>query len=169
MSNSSSSSSTQTSVDTSVDGYEGDRDYNGLFHGKGKLVTNGVTYVGEFKDGAFDGQGELILGNGSKYRAKWSAGVEVPGTGSLQWPDGLPYNIPEGGDKAEKAAIRDTESWKYLHKFDRRFWFEHKERVRADVSYEVATHNTQLSSATISIASVGTDDLNAKVGPRGGI
>jgi len=152
-----------SSSSSSQDAYEGDRDYNGLFHGKGKLVTNGVTYIGDFKDGAFDGNGELILGNGSIYRARWSAGVEVPGSGSLQWPDGLPYNIPEGGDKAEKSEIKSTDSWKYLHPFDRRFWFEHKEKVRADINYDVATRTVQLSSTTMSVASVGTDDLKAKV------
>jgi hypothetical protein len=150
-------------MSSSVDSYEGERDYNGLFHGKGKLETNGIIYNGDFKDGAFDGNGEITLKNGSIYRAKYSAGVEIPGTGSLQWPDGLPYNIPEGGDKADKSAIKSSETWQYLHPFDRRFWFEHKEKIRADICYDTTTRKVQLSSTTLSVEEVGVNDLKTKV------
>ena len=38
--------------------YEGGRNQDGKYHGKGTLIwSNGQKYVGEFKDGKWDGQG----------------------------------------------------------------------------------------------------------------
>jgi hypothetical protein len=36
---------------------------------------SGTTYVGEFKDGEFDGHGILHYANGAKYDAIWEKGV----------------------------------------------------------------------------------------------
>jgi hypothetical protein len=36
---------------------------------------SGTTYVGEFKDGEFDGHGTLHYANGAKYEAIWEKGV----------------------------------------------------------------------------------------------
>ena len=49
------------------DSYEG-QFYNGLKHGKGKLVqNNGVAYNGEWKNEKMDGFGLLELPGGDKY------------------------------------------------------------------------------------------------------
>jgi hypothetical protein len=36
---------------------------------------SGTTYVGEFKDGEFDGHGILQYANGAKYEAIWEKGI----------------------------------------------------------------------------------------------
>ena len=66
--------------------YTGARDYNGLMSGQGSLLTpSGATYEGELRDGHFHGAGALVFPNGARYRARWEAGVEVPGSGSYCW------------------------------------------------------------------------------------
>ena len=133
--------------------YTGERDYNGLMSGKGSLITpSGATYEGDLLDGHFHGAGALVFPNGARYSARWEAGVEVPGSGSYCWKDGLAYNLPEqpAGEGAAAAAA-DLARWPYLTPFDRRLWTEHKAGVRADVGYVVETRKQQLSSTTLAV------------------
>ena len=143
--------------------YKGERDYNGLFSGEGELVCDGgVVYSGAFADGAFHGAGQLTYPSGHVYRARWVAGVEVPGSGSYQWKDGLPYNCPPDFPASE-AQLRDPARWPFLHDFDRRLWPEHKGGVRADASYVQRSREQQLSSLTLGVAGVPKGELGRKV------
>lgn len=152
--------------------YAGARDYNGLMSGAGALATpHGARYEGAFVDGHFHGAGTLVFPNGARYRARWEAGVEVPGSGSYQWADGLAYNLPEqpegaGAGAAEEAAgpavaVADLARWPYLTPHDRRLWSEHKAGVRADVGYVVETRKQQLSSTTLAVEQVASASLRA--------
>ena len=167
--------------------YAGARDYNGLMSGAGALSTpHGATYEGEFLDGHFHGAGTLVFANGARYRARWEAGIEVPGSGSYQWADGLAYNLPEqpdgvGTGAAEAApagaaapaggaaagggdvAVADLARWPYLTPHDRRLWSEHKAGVRANVGYEVTARKQQLSTTTLGIEAVAGASLRATV------
>ena len=153
---------------SSTSTYEGERDYNNLYAGQGKLVNHrtGIVYEGAFRDGAFEGEGALTLPNGARYRARWAAGVEVPGSGSYQWADGLPYNCPVPSPTAAEAAppvAADMTQWPFLTPFDRRTWPEHRAGVRADVSYEVHSAKSQLSSTAIALGSVSAEQLRTTV------
>jgi len=162
--------------------YSGARDYNGLMSGAGALATpHGARYEGAFLDGHFHGAGTLVFPNGARYRARWEAGVEVAGSGSYQWADGLPYNLPEQpagagegsasespGEEAAAApgaapavAVADLARWPYLTPHDRRLWSEHKAGVRADVGYLVETRKQQLSSTTLALEQVAGASLRA--------
>jgi hypothetical protein len=88
-----------------------------------------VRYVGSFRDGQFHGEGTLLYPSGSKYKAVWDSGVEVPGTGSYVWSDGLPFNV--------------TAEWNYVVPFDRRLWPEHRDGKRADVAYKTERKRVQ--------------------------
>ena len=139
--------------------YTGARDYNGLMSGQGSLLTpSGATYEGELRDGHFHGAGALVFPNGARYRARWEAGVEVPGSGSYCWADGLAYNLPEQQPAGEgaAAAAADLARWPYLTPFDRRLWTEHKAGVRADVGYTVETRKQQLSSTTLAVEALSS-------------
>ena len=48
------------------------------------------TYVGEFKDGRFHGQGTWTGSAGEKYVGEWQDGT-AHGRGTLTWPSGLKY------------------------------------------------------------------------------
>jgi len=41
---------------------------NGVFHGKGKYICKGSTYIGDFVKGEFDGEGEFTWPDGSNYK-----------------------------------------------------------------------------------------------------
>ena len=52
--------------------------------------TNGSIYVGEFKDGKYNGQGTLTTANGDKYVGEWRDGKHH-GYGTLIYSDGTNY------------------------------------------------------------------------------
>ena len=52
--------------------------------------TNGSNYVGEFKDGKYNGQGTLTTANGDKYVGEWRDGKHH-GYGTLIYSDGANY------------------------------------------------------------------------------
>lgn len=62
-------------------------------------------------------------------------GVEVHGSGSYVWKDGLPYNIPQ----MQWPYLGENGTNKNGEPFDRRLWPEHKDGVRADVAYDTTT------------------------------
>jgi hypothetical protein len=123
--------------------YEGSLDSNGKLAGWGTLYrADGTKYTGDFADGAFHGEGTLSFSNGTSYSAQWERGAEVPGTGALQWEDGLVFNPLQGaggaGAGAPAAAAPQPrtpgEEWGYLSSKDRRFWDEHASGARAATS-----------------------------------
>ena len=79
--------------------------------GSGSLIVpNGERYVGEFKEGKYNGQGIEILPNGSKYEGEWQDGnFNGKGTytfskgGSFvgSWRDSVPWNISGYNEKGE--------------------------------------------------------------------
>uniref|UniRef100_A0A8C5ET49 MORN repeat-containing protein 5 n=1 Tax=Gouania willdenowi TaxID=441366 RepID=A0A8C5ET49_GOUWI len=67
----------------------------------------GTKYVGQMKDGTFNGKGVLHFTNGSKYEATWENGMAKQG--SLSFADGLQY---------------EESDWEYCNGYDRRFYSE---------------------------------------------
>jgi hypothetical protein len=63
----------------------------------------------------------------------WREGVEVEGTGSYQWADGLPFNV--------------TQEWPYVIPFDRRLWPEHRDGKRAGVAHATAKKKIQTTES----------------------
>jgi hypothetical protein len=75
---------------TNGDEYEGQFS-NGLFQGKGKLISKGYTiYEGEFDQGYMSGQGTLEFENGDKYIGQFSRGA-FNGKGKLMSADKSVY------------------------------------------------------------------------------
>lgn len=47
-------------------------------HGTGEYTfSTGTKYVGEFKDGMFDGSGVMHFPTGTKYEATWEKGIAI--------------------------------------------------------------------------------------------
>ena len=67
---------------TYLDGskYNGEHKWSGLKrikHGKGtKFYSNGVKYVGEWKDDKKHGQGTYVYSDGDKYEGEWKDGTQ---------------------------------------------------------------------------------------------
>ncbi|TPX41418.1 hypothetical protein SeMB42_g05586 [Synchytrium endobioticum] len=81
---------------------------NGRIEGWGRhVLPSGNVYIGEFKDGRFDGRGTLHFTNGARYDAAWTHGVAVEGV--LTFADGL--------------VFQDAH-WDYVTAGDRRFYSE---------------------------------------------
>jgi len=72
--------------------YQGNRDLWGYPQGKGTLVLSdsGDTYVGNFKDGKFDGDGTMTYKDGDKYVGEW-VDNEIHGEGKMFYIDGSTY------------------------------------------------------------------------------
>ena len=76
--------------------------------GKGKYTfSDGKVYIGEFKDGQFDGIGTIQYPNGDKFDAEWKDGIAV--NGKFTFKDGLEYQ---------------ENDWDYCTTADRRFYHE---------------------------------------------
>tara|TARA_B100000686_G_C16547751_1_gene840831 strand:+ start:198 stop:671 length:474 start_codon:yes stop_codon:yes gene_type:complete len=84
---------------------------NYILEGSGILtVPYGEKYVGEFRDGKYDGQGTEIFPNGSKYEGEWKDG-NFNGQGKYTfsnggsfvglWKDSAPWNISGYNEKGE--------------------------------------------------------------------
>ena len=82
-----------------------------ILEGSGSLtVPHGEKYVGEFKDGKYNGQGIETIPNGSKYEGEWKDG-EFNGEGTYTfsnggsfaglWKDSAPLNISGYNEKGE--------------------------------------------------------------------
>lgn len=143
--------------------YDGELDSNGKLAGFGTLArTDGVIYEGEFLDSQFHGSGMLKFTNGTFYKAQWERGAEVPGSGALQWEDGLVFNPQQGGGGAAAAAGATAaapaaagapqprvpgEEWGYLSAKDRRFWEEHVSGARAATSPQKREAQAQTKGA----------------------
>lgn len=64
---------------------------DGKFNGQGTLTwPDGTNYVGSFKDSKFSGQGTYILANGQKYVGEFRDN-KFNGQGTLTWHDGDKY------------------------------------------------------------------------------
>ncbi|XP_011315495.1 radial spoke head 1 homolog [Fopius arisanus] len=71
--------------------YEGERNSNGLRHGKGKYqFPNGDIYIGEYCRGSRNNQGVYIFKNGARYDGEWRSGLKY-GRGTFLYPDGTRY------------------------------------------------------------------------------
>ena len=53
-------------------------------------LSNGTKYVGEFKDGKYNGQGTIIFAKGDKYVGEWKDD-KFYGQGTFIWADGTKY------------------------------------------------------------------------------
>ncbi|CAF0860137.1 unnamed protein product [Didymodactylos carnosus] len=71
------------------------------------VFPSNTVYLGDFKDGEFDGHGTLHYANGAKYEATWKNGIALEG--KYTFPDGLAY---------------ESENWEYCDGYDRRFYTE---------------------------------------------
>ncbi|MCB9798718.1 S1 RNA-binding domain-containing protein [Candidatus Nomurabacteria bacterium] len=89
------------SYDYSVISYEGEF-VNGKKHGAGtEFMENGNTFVGEFKDGIRDGEGDVFDATGVRLRTEvWENGELV----DVQYGDGIP--LAEDEDMSIEAKIR---------------------------------------------------------------
>ena len=63
---------------------------NGKFNGHGKLVENGSTYEGEFKDDKQEGIGKEKWQDGAVYEGEYKNGVKC-GKGKFIWDSGTIY------------------------------------------------------------------------------
>ena len=64
---------------------------NGKFNGQGTFTfANGNKYVGEFRDGKFNGQGTVTYANGNKYVGVWRDG-KIEGQGTFTFANGDTY------------------------------------------------------------------------------
>jgi len=70
-------------------------------------------YVGEFKDGALNGQGTFTSPDGGKYVGEWKDGKQN-GQGTSTWPDGVEY-VSEFRD--DMPNRRGTYTWPNGKKF----------------------------------------------------
>ncbi|PRP87581.1 hypothetical protein PROFUN_04608 [Planoprotostelium fungivorum] len=94
-------------MDLSGSTYDGER-FNGRMHGKGTFTfANGNYYVGDFKDGEFDGEGILYIKDFGQYAATWSKGIVIEGQYTFR--DGLLHDAKQGN---------------YCTGYDRRFYNE---------------------------------------------
>lgn len=74
-----------------VDYYEGDRDAEGGFHGKGLLEScMGFTYTGGFERGQIAGQGTMTWADGYSSEGLFRGGVPN-GISTITWPNGDAY------------------------------------------------------------------------------
>ena len=63
----------------------------GRFEGRGEFTfPDGTKYVGEFYDGMFHGRGKIVTKDGV-YSSLWEEGREVPGKGRFTFNDDLDY------------------------------------------------------------------------------
>ena len=62
----------------------------GIKKGKGKLSSKECTYIGDFYDDKFHGEGERVWVTGKKYKGEWNNGVKH-GVGEFSWPNGKKY------------------------------------------------------------------------------
>ena len=93
-----------------------------ILEGSGSLtVPYGEKYVGEFKDGKYNGQGREILPNGSKYEGEWKDGnLNGQGTYTFSnggsfvglWKDSAPWNISGYNEKGEFVNYVDGKETK---------------------------------------------------------
>lgn len=72
--------------------YTGEISSNGLPSGKGKFSADSessatFTYLGEFKDGLFDGEGTYTYSDGSYLECTFSSGIPIE-KGKITYPDG---------------------------------------------------------------------------------
>ena len=88
---------------------------------KGTAIYDGTTYVGEFKEDVFHGQGTYIWSDGNKYVGEWKNGKHH-GQGTHTFPDGVklvgefredaPWNITEydkNGNITKKRWVNGVE------------------------------------------------------------
>jgi len=65
-------------------------DANGLRSIRTKISPNGDKYIGQWKDGKYEGQGTYTFPNGDKYVGQWKDG-KIEGQGTYTWTDGTKY------------------------------------------------------------------------------
>ena len=84
-------------VEVNDDVYEGERNDEGDYHGRGVLQFAYGTYEGEFVKGKFHGSGELRLKNGNIYIGEFVHGKQE-GRGKMVYADGRRYegNLRQG-------------------------------------------------------------------------
>jgi len=74
-----------------ADSYEGERNDDGLFHGRGSYVSDsGWEYSGQWLRGQKNGNGTQVWTNGDKYSGEWLDGMPN-GKGSMTFSNGEQY------------------------------------------------------------------------------
>lgn len=77
---------------TRVDGLEYDGEWeNGLKHGVGILISDELTYNGQFANDNFNGKGEVKYTNGDKYVGQFANGTKH-GKGDYTWKNGEKFS-----------------------------------------------------------------------------
>ena len=95
------------SLDSDLKNYVGQYK-DGKYDGQGTLtLADGRKYVGQFKDGKFDGQGTYTWPSGNKYVGQYKDG-KYDGQGTYTWPDGNKY---VGQWKDGKKNGQGTYTW----------------------------------------------------------
>ena len=78
-------------ADLIITSYEGERDGDGRFEGKGKAVfVDGNVYEGGFHLGMMHGKGCYTFGDGVEYDGTFTYN-KITGTGTYKWPDSSSY------------------------------------------------------------------------------
>jgi len=81
-----------------------------------EITTDGGTYVGEFEDGKFHGQGTLKRSDGKKYVGGFFRG-EMHGHGTLDFPDGSKYVGDFWMGKYSKGTLTFPNGSKFVGEF----------------------------------------------------
>jgi len=83
------------------------------YHGMGTLKTEESTYVGEFKKGKFDGQGQLTYDSGVSYSGGFKDN-EFSGQGVYKYGDSVYEGEFENGVLNGQGSITDTDGGVYV-------------------------------------------------------
>jgi hypothetical protein len=111
--------------------YDGEKEY-GRYHGRGTYTFKGTTYVGNFVDGEFHGEGVLSIPGVGKYSGYWQNGKLA--SGGLVFSDGLEF---------KQVGQRD---WAYCSHSDPRFFSEIKDNISNGAELRDITSHSNVDS-----------------------
>ena len=89
---------------------------DGEQHGRGRYIYNGDYYIGEFKEGRWDGEGTYYYKNGDRYKGKWKDNLKY-GKGTYYTKNGVKYVGQWDGWKGQ-GKISYTDGKKYIGEWD---------------------------------------------------